>query len=305
MSTEPLIGNSNFEEGKGGGTNVSNTTNNNSNNKNDNNGPLNNGNEKMQFDEGVNIIHCCLSINSTTIYTYDNPNILHRANLNYVEAITQNLGEINEVQEDRMDHINLNQSIKINKKNINLVIYYKKNIMENNNLITIVILCGDKLMSSFVHNLLEKLMNEYVNEYYANNRRFEFKLRIKEIINQEEGHLIRLVENYGSVEGEIAQVRELMNENIDKILQRGENLDTLISKTSNLNTSSSSFRRRTTSVKRRMIWSNVKFLVIVTLTALLVGYILLGLECGLPFYSKCIHPKKPSQPSVDDELASV
>lgn len=294
MSTEPLVGNSNSEDNKnsGGGAGIIN----NPGNTNGNN-TIGGQGEKVQFDESVNIIHCCLSINSTTIYTYDNPNILHKANLNYVEIITQNLGEINEVQECRMDHINLNQSIKINKKSINLVIYYKKNIMENNDLITIVILCSDKLMSSFVHNLLEKLMNEYVNEYYKINKRFEFKLRIKEIINQEEGHLIRLVENYGSVEGEIAQVRELMNENIDKILQRGENLDTLISKTSNLNTSSSSFRRRTTSVKRKMIWSNVKFVVIVAFIVLLVGYILLGLECGLPFYSRCIHPKKPNQPS--------
>lgn len=277
MSREPLVGNDSFNStGSNKGDEVSRT----------------------HFDETVNIIHCCLSINSTTIYTYDNPDFLQIPNMNYLEIITQNLGEINEIQENRMDHINLNQNIQLNKKNINLMLYYKKNIMlENNDLITIIILCSNKLMSSFVHNLLEKLMNEYIHEYYNINKRFEFKLRIKEIINEEEAQLVKLVENYGSIEGEITQVRELMNENIDKILQRGENLDTLINKTSNLNTSSNSFRRRTTSVKRKMIWSNFKFIVIVTLILLLVGYIVLGMECGLPFYSRCIHPQKPSQPS--------
>lgn len=254
--------------------------------------------ERQRFDESMNIIHCDLSINSTTIYTYDNPNISNKLNLNYVELITQNLGDINEIQEDRMDHINLLQSLPINNdKNTQLVIYYKKVLMGNNDLITIVILCSKRLISSFVHNLLEKLSNEYINEYYKINKRFEFKIRMKEVINQEEQQLDRLIQNYGSVEDEIVQVRELMNENIDKILQRGENLDTLINKTSNLNTTSNSFRRRTTNVKHRMLWSNFKFVIIVSLILLIAGYILLGLECGLPFYSRCIHPAKPSQPT--------
>lgn len=271
---------------------------------------------KFSFDENINIIHCCLSINSTTIYTYDNPDINHKVNLNYVEIITQKLGEINEIQEDRMDHINLTQSMQINasengngnnsNNNINnnnnitkLVIYYKKNLIKNNNdLITIVILCSNKLMSSFVHNLLEKLMNEYINEYHRINTRFEFKLRMKEIIEQEEGQLIKLVENYGSVENEIVQVRDLMNENIDRILQRGENLESLINKTSNLNTTSNSFRRRTISVKRRMLWSNFKFLIIISIIIIILLYVLVGIECGLPFYGRCIHSHNPDPPSV-------
>jgi vesicle-associated membrane protein 7 len=256
----------------------------------------NKGTEKQPFDESVNIIHCNLSINSTTIYTYDNTNISRRLNLNYVENITQKLGEINEIQENRMDHINLQKSIIINNKNINLILYYKKNLMLNNDLITIVILCSNKLLASFIHNLLEKLSNEYINEYYNVHRKYEFKLRMKEIINLEEGQLVKLIQNYGSIEDDIVQVRELMNENIDRILERGENLEILINKTSNLNKSSNSFRRRTTSVKRRMIWSNIKFIIIFILILLIIGYILLGIECGLPFYSECLHPPKPSQP---------
>lgn len=255
------------------------------------------------FDETVNIIHCCLSINSTSIYTYDNLDINNKNNnLNYVELITQKLGEINEIQEDRMDHINLNKSILVNnnKKNLNLMLYYKKNLLDNNDLITIVILCSDQMMSSFVHNLLEKIMNEYINDYYKINKQFEFKLRMKEIIELEELQLIKLIENYGSIEGEISQVREIMNNNIDKILQRGENLENLINKTSNLNTNSNSFRRRTTSIKRKMIWSNFKFIFIFSLILLIIIYVLLGIECGIPFYSRCIHPSKPNQPSNDD-----
>lgn len=253
---------------------------------------------KVPFDESVNIIYCALSVNSTTIYSYDNSSVSHgnKGHVNYVEIVTQKLGEINELQESGMDNVNIPQTLKINGQNVKVMIYFKKTLVENGDLITIVILCSVKMLGSFVHNLLEKLGNEYVNEYYKVNRQFEFKLRMKEIICGEEEQLISLVQNYGSVEEEISQVRELMNENIDRILERGENLDTLINKTSSLNTSSNSFRRRTTSVKRRMMWANVKFVVFLTLVLSIIGYVLLGLECGLPFYSKCVHPHKPSQP---------
>jgi vesicle-associated membrane protein 7 len=256
--------------------------------------------EKVPFEESINVIYCLLSVNSTTLYTYDNPSVSHghKNHTNYVELVTQKLGEINEVQESRMDHLNIPQALSINGKNVQVVLYFKKYLAENGDLITIIILCGAKLLSSFVHNLLEKLGNEYLNEYYNVNGQYEFKLRMKEIICQEEAQLVTLVQNYGSVEDEMSQVREIMNENIDRILERGENLDTLINKTSTLNTRSNSFRRRTTNVKRQMMWSNIKFVVIVTVILIIVGYILLGLECGLPFYSKCIHPHKPNQPGA-------
>ena len=251
MSDEPLVNN------------------NDNNDNNDING--NNINDNVPFDETVNIIYCCLSINSTTIYSYDNNNMnMNKNDVNYVEIISQKLGEINEIQENRIDHINLSKNLRINNKDINLEIYYKKILMENSDLITIVILCSNKLLSSFVNNLLEKLSNEYINEYYNFNKRFEFKIRLKEIIIQEEGKLIQLVQNYGSVEDEISQVREIMNDNIDKILIRGDNLDSLINKTSNLNTNSNSFRRRTIKIKRNMMFENMKLLIIIIIIIIIV-----------------------------------
>lgn len=288
MSASPLLGNGTNETTGGGPTNPDSDT---------FNTPDKNENAKPIFNESSNIIHCNLSINSTTIYTYDNNRISpHKLDLNYLEIITQKLGEINEVQENRMDHLNLLESININNKNIQLVLYYKKIIGENNDLLSIVILCSNKLMSSFVHNLLERLANEYVDEYYKINRKFEFKLRMKDIIQQEEEQLNKLVNNYGAVDNDINQVKELMNENIDKILQRGENLDSLVHKTSNLNLNSNNFRRRTISVKRRMFWANFKFVSILIIILVVIGYVLLGLECGLPFYGRCLHPGKPNQP---------
>lgn len=260
--------------------------------------PLNKGSNKgkVPFDQNFNIIHCCLSINSTTIYTYDNCNFNNKVNVNYVEIIANKLGEINEIQESRMDHLSLNETLNFHGQTINLMIYYKK-VLINSDLITIIIMSSDKLMDSFIHNLLDKLMNEYITGYHNINETFEFKLRMKEIINSEEDQLVKLYENYGSINDDLHQVKNLMNENIDKILERGENLDVLINKTTTLNTNSNSFRRRTVLVKRKMMWSNFKFLFLLSIILSISLYLLIGAECGLPFYKKCLHPNKPKQPT--------
>lgn len=266
------------------------------------NKPIESG--RAAFDEICNIVHCCLSINSTTIYTYDHINLIHRLDTNYGELITQNLGDINEEQIDGMDHLNLSQSFVLDDgRSMPLVLYYKKKVMKNGDLITVVILCGDKMLSSFVHALLEKIMHIYVNEYYESSQKFEFKVKLREIIQNEEEKLLSLYKNYNygtiyeDIEGQISDVRDVLNESIDRVLQRGEGLDSLVNKTAILQNSSRTFKRNTVAVRRGMMWANVRFWLIIFVAVVVVIYFILGLECGLPFYEHCIHPSKPSQPT--------
>lgn len=251
-----------------------------------------------KFDQSRNIIHCCLTINSVTVYTYSNPNITDLVNVNFSEMISRNLGLINSFQGERSDVINLAGNYSINKSEIRMCLYYDKKLSMANDLITIMILASDRLMGSFVYNVLNLLMNDYIVNYHESEEdsNFEFKIRMKELIESEEGKLMAVIHSYGSMGDEITQVRELMSENIDKVLQRGENLDSLINKTSVLNSNANYFRRRTTEVRRKFWWSNVKFWFIIFGIIGVLVYVVLGLECGLPFYSKCIHPNKPNQP---------
>lgn len=256
-------------------------------------------NERV-FDQSGNIIHCCLTINSVTVYTYSNPNITDLVNVNFSEMISRNLGLINSFQGERSDFINLAGNCSINKSAIRMCLYYSKKLSIDNDLITIMVLASDKLMKSFVFNVLDLLMNDYITNYHNSEEdsNFEFKIRMKELIESEEGKLMAVIHSYGSMGDEISQVRELMSENIDKVLQRGENLDSLINKTSILNSNANYFRRKTTSVRRKFWWSNVKFWVILMIIIGVLIYVVLGLACGLPFYSNCIHPKKPNQPHL-------
>ncbi|KAI8844218.1 synaptobrevin [Chytridium lagenaria] len=49
-----------------------------------------------------------------------------------------------------------------------------------------------------------------------------------------------------------------MNENINKVMQRGEHLDTLQNKTEDLQSSSQQFRKGASAVRKQMWWKDLK-----------------------------------------------
>ncbi|GMM30844.1 Nyv1 protein [Martiniozyma asiatica (nom. inval.)] len=245
------------------------------------------------FNKNQNIAYCCLTVNSITVYTYCNPHINDHVNVNFSEVISKNLGSINSFQGDRMDVIKLANDYKIDNL-MKLSLFYSKKTF-NGDTITVLILGSDVILQSFVLSLLEKIMKEYIMQY-ANIETFEFSMRMKEIITEEESKFKAVIDSYGSIDDDIINVQILMNENIERILERGENLESLIHKTSDLNLDAGRFRRQTKNVKRKLWWSNVKFCVIIWGMVIIFIYLLLGIDCGLPFYEKCIHPHKPRQP---------
>ena len=60
------------------------------------------------------------------------------------------------------------------------------------------------------------------------------------------------------VQGEIENVRGVMTENIERVLERGERIELLVDKTDRLGGSAHEFRIRSRGLRRRMWWKNVK-----------------------------------------------
>lgn len=65
-------------------------------------------------------------------------------------------------------------------------------------------------------------------------------------------------DNVRKVREEIDNVRGIMTENIERVLERGERIDLLVDKTGRLNVGAGEFRRRSRGLRRRMWWKNVK-----------------------------------------------
>ena len=92
----------------------------------------------------------------------------------------------------------------------------------------------------------------------------------------------------GRVKGEIAEVKNVMVQNIDKVLERGEKIELLVDKTDRLQGEASRFRGQAKKLKNAMWWKNAKMMALIGLVIALVLYFLVALICGASF-QKCAH----------------
>ncbi|KAJ3377384.1 hypothetical protein HDU92_008336, partial [Lobulomyces angularis] len=98
------------------------------------------------------------------------------------------------------------------------------------------------------------------------------------------------------VQGEIEQVKDVMVQNIEKVLERGERIDILVDKTDTLNQASFAFKKRSTALRRQMWWKNQKIICLSFLAAILVIHLLISAACGFPLWSKCTSKEAAAAP---------
>eukprot|EP00002_Diphylleia_rotans_P040488 TRINITY_DN9601_c0_g1_i1.p1 TRINITY_DN9601_c0_g1~~TRINITY_DN9601_c0_g1_i1.p1 ORF type:complete len:218 (-),score=51.83 TRINITY_DN9601_c0_g1_i1:141-794(-) len=89
------------------------------------------------------------------------------------------------------------------------------------------------------------------------------------------------------VRTEVATVRNVMVQNIEKIIERGEKLDLLVEKTDNLNQQSVIFKKQSGKLKAAMWWKNVKLQFILAFVILLILYFIIAGACGGMDLPKC------------------
>ena len=87
---------------------------------------------------------------------------------------------------------------------------------------------------------------------------------------------------FANVQSEIDNVRGIMTENIERVLERGERIDLLVDKTDKLGGSARDFRVRSRGLRRKMWWKNVRLMVLLVVVIIFLVYLLVGFGCGLP-----------------------
>jgi vesicle-associated membrane protein 7 len=91
-----------------------------------------------------------------------------------------------------------------------------------------------------------------------------------------------------TAQNEIEGVREIMTENIERVLERGERIDLLVDKTDRLGNNARDFRVRSRGLRRRMWWKNVKLMALLLLVVVFLLYLFIGFGCGLPGWQRCL-----------------
>ncbi|CAK9170379.1 unnamed protein product [Ilex paraguariensis] len=81
------------------------------------------------------------------------------------------------------------------------------------------------------------------------------------------------------LKGEMSQVRNVMIENIDKVLDRGDRLELLVDKTANMQGNTFRFRKQARRFRNTVWWRNVKLTVALILLLLVIVYVVLAFVC--------------------------
>lgn len=85
----------------------------------------------------------------------------------------------------------------------------------------------------------------------------------------------------------VTAATDIMVENVDKILERGEKVELLVTKTQAMSKQSTSLKKMATQVKRRAYWKNMRIKIIIALVLLLIIFFITTFACGGFTYPSC------------------
>ncbi|ORY98409.1 synaptobrevin-domain-containing protein [Absidia repens] len=84
-----------------------------------------------------------------------------------------------------------------------------------------------------------------------------------------------------SVQQQMNNVKNIMQQNIDKAMERDERLADIHGKTENLQSTAERFRRGANQVRKRMWWKDLKWKVIIAVTILVILGVIIGSIVGM------------------------
>lgn len=261
-----------------------------------------------------------LTVNSTALYLYENsPLVQYIGSLKCSENISQELGIIN-ASKTLVGSIPISTTVKTTKTL--LALYFMKTTIATpeggRDLVTVLAIAHVAVSKMLVLLILKKITDKHTefredfnqsvaagNKAHTHNIG-EFKVIMTQIIKTEENFYDlnrHPYSNYGSTRDqntetqmglsqlvlaheEVEEVRQLMLDNINKLLARGDKIGLLVDQTDRLTSSLLLFQRQAHVIKRRR-WSKAQFIMASTLALILITYVVAGSLCGFPSFGNC------------------
>ncbi|CDR44787.1 CYFA0S15e02718g1_1 [Cyberlindnera fabianii] len=221
------------------------------------------------------LVYTTLSLNSTTLFVNEKPELIAQHELqDLTEVVSSQMGSINS-SKTSVGSIPLS----LNNTKVALSMYYVKYILPSNDIVTVITVFSDDIPRVLPVNVLETVLGEY-KSYTAENREsnIEFKSRFNQIIKVQEAEFNRSA--LEMTKGELDQVKSVLNDNIEQVLERNERINLLVNKTDRITTLSNSFRSNTVKVKRKMWWQKVKFWAIIILVLAILLFVIFRIFFG-------------------------
>jgi hypothetical protein len=160
---------------------------------------------------------------------------------------------------------------------MDLFLYFIKDVLPTNDIVIVVTCFSPELPTSVPITVLEKALSEFKkhSEETGNYGQFEFKIKFNQIIKFHELEFQN--NNINNINKDLSQVRNIMNDNIEQVLERSERINLLVNKTDRINNMSNNFRMSSVKAKRKAWWQKIKFWFIITVAAIIALFIIYAL----------------------------
>lgn len=114
---------------------------------------------------------------------------------------------------------------------------------------------GRRLPYAFLESIKQKFMSTY-GSAAQNAIAYEYTTEFSRVLHKEMDYFSNdpNADTITRVKGGIAEVKNVMIENIEKVLERGERIELLVDKTDHLNSEAFMFRQKAKKVKSQMWW---------------------------------------------------
>jgi len=89
------------------------------------------------------------------------------------------------------------------------------------------------------------------------------------------------------LKGDVDEVKSVMVQNIEKVLERGERIELLVDKTTELSQSAFKFKKQSTALKRSMWFKNIKLTLLIIFIVLIIAYAIIAIVCGGLAFQGC------------------
>eukprot|EP00547_Thalassionema_nitzschioides_P003971 CAMPEP_0194203462 /NCGR_PEP_ID=MMETSP0156-20130528/3228_1 /TAXON_ID=33649 /ORGANISM="Thalassionema nitzschioides, Strain L26-B" /LENGTH=226 /DNA_ID=CAMNT_0038929215 /DNA_START=25 /DNA_END=705 /DNA_ORIENTATION=- len=95
------------------------------------------------------------------------------------------------------------------------------------------------------------------------------------------------VDNIGGVKAQIEEVKGVMVQNIEKVLERGEKIELLVDKTDRLNQQAFKFESSSRTLRRSLWWKKMRCYIFISAMAVIIIYFAAASACGGIHFDKC------------------
>jgi vesicle-associated membrane protein 7 len=142
---------------------------------------------------------------------------------------------------------------------------------------------------AFLQEVKEQFVNKYGNEVPQTSIAFSMNEEFSPFIQQKMDYYNsdeadRAIDNIGAVKSQIEDVKGVMVQNIEKVLERGEKIELLVDKTDRLNQQAFRFESSSRQLRKAMWWKQMRCYVIIGVVAVLLIYVASVAMCGFDYH---------------------